>query len=371
MASAFAFVVGASCEVPALAPPLALLAAAVGYSRVYSGVHYPVDILVGGGVGAGVALLSRPAWPLVPRAARKAGASAERQQLAPNDDGSGLALVVNPEAGPAFRGAPLDRIRERLFRAQVVERGDQEDLSEILEELAEDWPILGICGGDGSVNAAAEVALAHERPLLVIPSGTMNHLARDLRLRSPDDAVGAFTRGQAVSVDVAAIDGRPFLNSASFGAYTDMVDHRKALEPWLGRWPAQLVGAVRAHFKRLPMTLTVDGRERRLWTVFVGNCRHEPPGFAPSWRPRLNDGLLDVRLVDAAPHWARLRLVPALVTGRVPSSVAYEQREARQLHVESDSPTMRLGRDGLTFDGTGAFTVEKRPEKLLVYAPHD
>jgi membrane-associated phospholipid phosphatase len=130
-ASAFAFAVGASCEVPALAPPLALLAAAVGYSRVYSGVHYPVDILVGGGVGAGVALLSRPAWPLVPRAARKAGASAERQQLAPNDDGSGLALVVNPEAGPAFRGAPLDQIRERLFRARIVERDEQEDLSEI------------------------------------------------------------------------------------------------------------------------------------------------------------------------------------------------------------------------------------------------
>ena len=58
-ASAAAFSTGVTIELPALAPLIVTLAAAVAYSRIYTGVHYPSD------VGTGVALLSRAAWPKV------------------------------------------------------------------------------------------------------------------------------------------------------------------------------------------------------------------------------------------------------------------------------------------------------------------
>jgi membrane-associated phospholipid phosphatase len=66
-ASAAAFAVGASLEAPALAVPLGVAAAAVGVSRVYTGVHYPGDVLAGAAIGAGVALAMHR---LVPSAAR-------------------------------------------------------------------------------------------------------------------------------------------------------------------------------------------------------------------------------------------------------------------------------------------------------------
>ena len=138
----------------------------------------------------------------------------------------------------------------------------------------------------------------------------------------------------------------------------------------LGRWPAHILGAVRTHFAHRPMTVALDGRARRPWLVFVGNCRHEPPGFAPSWRPRLDDGALDVRLAHGGPRWSRLRLVPDVLAGRLPKSAAYEQWDARELRVQADGTSMRLARDGQTFDGSADFTVEKHPEKLIVYAPH-
>jgi undecaprenyl-diphosphatase len=54
-ASAFAFAVGASSELPAARAPLITMASAVAYSRVYVGVHYPLDVIAGAAAGAGLA----------------------------------------------------------------------------------------------------------------------------------------------------------------------------------------------------------------------------------------------------------------------------------------------------------------------------
>ena len=50
-ASAFAFAAGAGRGLPWLRPPLRVLAAAVACSRVYTGVHYPSDVLAGSVAG--------------------------------------------------------------------------------------------------------------------------------------------------------------------------------------------------------------------------------------------------------------------------------------------------------------------------------
>ncbi len=54
-AAAFAFATGAGEVLPATAPPLLALAALVGYSRIHTGVHYPVDVIAGALCGVGVA----------------------------------------------------------------------------------------------------------------------------------------------------------------------------------------------------------------------------------------------------------------------------------------------------------------------------
>ena len=53
-ASAFAFAAAVSSSIPPLAFPLTLMATAVGYSRVHTGVHFPADVLFGSVIGATV-----------------------------------------------------------------------------------------------------------------------------------------------------------------------------------------------------------------------------------------------------------------------------------------------------------------------------
>jgi membrane-associated phospholipid phosphatase len=72
-ASAFAFAYTVGRHYPGLAVPIRLLASAVAYSRVHTGVHYPGDVVLGSIVGAGTSAMVAAAWDRVYRSPRREG----------------------------------------------------------------------------------------------------------------------------------------------------------------------------------------------------------------------------------------------------------------------------------------------------------
>ena len=366
-ASGFAFAVGAGQEAPVLAGPLLALAALVGYTRVHSGAHYPSDAAVGAALGVGAAMLTRRLWPVAPHEPAHVRTALRRAEVSPSPDGAGLVVVVNRAAGSGS-GVPEEVGRE-LPRAEVVAVDDGAAFEAAIAEAAGRGSALGVAGGDGSVNAAASLAAEHGKPLFVVPGGTLNHFAFALGLEAIADAARAVREGRAVSVDRAVIDGHTFLNTASIGSYVDLVDAREKLQDTIGKWPAVVVALFRVLRRATPVDLEVDGVPRRIWMMFVGNCRYHPAGFAPSWRERLDDGQLDVRIVDGSQPWSRVRLLASVMTGRLGRCAAYEQRYVRRLDVRSRDGRLRLARDGETFDGPEELTIRKADDPLLVYVP--
>ncbi|MGZ4665472.1 MAG: phosphatase PAP2 family protein [Frankiaceae bacterium] len=67
-ASAAAFATGVCLEAPALAAPVGVLAGMVCLSRVYTGVHYPLDVVAGIGLGVACGLAATPLVRAVDRA---------------------------------------------------------------------------------------------------------------------------------------------------------------------------------------------------------------------------------------------------------------------------------------------------------------
>jgi diacylglycerol kinase family enzyme/membrane-associated phospholipid phosphatase len=373
-ASAFAFATAVSLEEPAFGLPLFAAAGTVAYSRTRTGVHYPSDVLAGAAMGAGIALATLRYWPLAPKTPARAAAAEVDPSSVPDPDGRGLVVVVNPEAGPAVVPNPARRLRRMLPAARIVVVGEEEPLEEVFAKESGGATCLGVAGGDGSVSVAAKKALELGRPLAVFPTGTLNNFAKDLGLHSVEDTVEAIQQARTAAVDVATLhgdasDGRTFVNTASFGAYVDLVRVRERLEDRIGKWPAVLVALTRVFRSANPLCVEIDGRARRVWMVFVGNCRLRPDGFAPTWRDRMDDGELDIRTIDASERFSRARLVWAVLTGGMDGSRVYERRRATEVHVRPLDGPLRLTCDGETFEGPDDFVIRKSTVPVTVFVP--
>ncbi len=179
--------------------------------------------------------------------------------------------------------------------------------------------MLGVCGGDGTVNAAAEVALRHGLPLAVLPGGTLNHFAYDLASRTPGTCAGPWRAVRAygwtwpVRLRRAAWDLPEHLQP---GRVPELVNERERWSPRIGGWPAGVLAAVRVlRADRHPLEAEVRGRRRPLWMLFAGNGTYHRRGIASGRRLDLADGQLDVRVVHGGRRPA-LRLLSAALAGR-------------------------------------------------------
>jgi undecaprenyl-diphosphatase len=282
-------------------------------------------------------------------------------------DGAGLRMVVNPDSGPMLSPDPTPTLQEAFPKAELIELTEDLDLDAVLR--APGAEVLGAAGGDGTINCVAAIASDLGLPLLAAPAGTFNHLCADARVDSVEQAIEALQHGEAVSVDVGRIDGKVFMNTATLGLYVELVDARERFEKKIGKLPALLVAVVLVLGKGEPMDLEIDGRHRRIWLLFAGNGTYHPHGMLPIGRPRLDDGLLDVRLIDGSVPWARTRLLGAIVLGRLNRTKAYEERRTDRISVCSRAGSLRVAIDGETCDVGDDFDIHKKALGLTLFSP--
>ncbi|MDL5204736.1 bifunctional phosphatase PAP2/diacylglycerol kinase family protein [Streptomyces sp. ALI-76-A] len=365
-ASAAAFAAGVALESPSWGAAVAPVAFSVAASRVYTGVHFPSDVLAGAALGAGAAFAVRR---LVPTRAQAVPSARPRAEVPALPDGEGLVMVANTGSGTADRVRALGAV---LPAAEIVEC-EPADVPAALEKAAARARVLGVCGGDGTVNTAAGIALRHGLPLAVLPGGTLNHFAYDLGVEGVRDLSRAVQEGEGVRVDVGRFTSGPqegfFLNTFSLGVYPELVRERERWSSRIGGWPAGVLAALRVvRADRHPLEARLRGEPRPLWLVFVGNGTYHRMGLTPGRRLDLADGRLDVRVVHGGRRPA-VRLLAAALAGPLTRSPAHAAVQVGRLHLAGIGPGTLLAYDGEVTEAAGEVTLEKLPQALTVYRP--
>lgn len=175
-----------------------------------------------------------------------------------------IVILANPAAGRRDRES-LSRFAEALAsparQVEIVESACVGDIRRLAREVEADC--LLVAGGDGSVNEAVAGLLSRSgvKPVLgVIPHGTVNILARELRLpRDPSALARAYIANKVGKLHPGLANEQPFVLMASAGLDAEAVRAvRPSLKRIIGR-TAYLVEAMRVFIRKsAPLEIHTD-----------------------------------------------------------------------------------------------------------------
>jgi diacylglycerol kinase family enzyme len=247
--------------------------------------------------------------------------------------------------------------------------------------LKGDADVIVAAGGDGTISSVAAALAGGDKPLGVLPMGTLNHFAKDLRIPADvAEAARVIADGHIQCVDLGRVNGQVFINNSSLGVYARALVNRDATRSqWgLSKWQAMAIAALRT-FWRAPMVhvrLDVDGEADELKTplVFVGNNRYRLDRLRIGGRDRLDEGVLSVYVARTSSRWGMLKLAIRGVMGQLEQArdfqtmfareVTIVTRHKKKLHVAADGELRRMESPLRYASWPGALRVFA-PEKRL------
>jgi diacylglycerol kinase family enzyme len=270
-------------------------------------------------------------------------------------------VLLNAGAGMNGRaGGAADDVRRALEAAGLeadVRAVEGSQLVQAAREAVAARPDAVVAvGGDGTVSAVASAVAGSGVPMGIIPLGTLNHFAKDLRLPLDlHEAARVIALGRAKDVDVARVNDRVFLNNSSIGIYPHVVRKRDEMRERLGRgkWAAML-SAVLALFRWFPtvrLRLFANGEsfERRTPFVFVGNNQYRLDLFSLGQRQRLDGGDLCLYFTNRTGRTGLLRLALRTMFGRLSQDRDFNMLCAKEVWIDASRRHLSVALDGEVF----------------------
>ena len=322
-----------------------------------------------------VAIASAAAWLLASVVARVALAGDLTDWRMPEHPAQPPArrpyLIMNPKSGGGKVGKfDLKRKAEDLG-AEVFLLGGAEpvDVAGVAREaVARGADLLGVAGGDGTQALVAAVAAEHGLPFVVISAGTRNHFALDLGLDREDPAacLGALSDGVELRVDLGMINGRVFVNNASFGAYAEVVEtpayRGDKLKTTLDLLPDLLQGHRGARLSARAGEVEIRSPQ----ALLVANNPYGTGDIAGlSRRARLDRGMLGVAGVKVR----SARQAADLIRGK--NAAGLRVLTTRKIEISADAASIPVGVDGEAVSVPTPVICTISPSALRVWVPRD
>ncbi len=272
--------------------------------------------------------------------------------------GAPVVVVANPTAGRGKSGKRIGvvdaMLRELRVEHEVLVAGSAKEMESTCRDAAERGAgVVAVIGGDGTVSCAANGVLGTGAVLAVLPAGTGNDFATAIGARTLRGSVRLLADPKTASIDVVRArtvgSERCFVNIAGAGFDSEVNETANAMHLNLGGTGTYVAALVKtlSRFTPAHYDLIVDDERLTLdaMLVVVGSGLSYGGGMKVLPDASLDDGVLDVCIVEALSKGAFLRAFPKVFMGTHTEHPKVRMMRATSVTIEANRD-MQVYADG-------------------------
>lgn len=257
-----------------------------------------------------------------------------------------VTLVQNPDAGA---GASVQRQFQRALEKAGHEVTPVDPDRGLGKSLGRRADVVIAAGGDGTVLSVARRLVRTELPLVILPLGTANNLARSVGM-APDveGLLGVLEAPVERHLDIGVATGswgeRYFCESAGVGLFGDLLQRGVDRSQKAPERAVRVLGDLLERTKPRRFTLSIDGEDAsgEFLMVEVMNARLLGPNVVLSPRSSPWDGALEVVLVRPKDKHRLASYLVALEANPEATPPRFETRKAKHVHFTLEHERLRV-----------------------------
>ena len=282
------------------------------------------------------------------------------------------ALIANPSSGGG-RGAVRTRELTNLLKGMNIEPdilisqkpGHAIELGRQVK--AGDYGCLLVLGGDGTISEVVKGLYGSDIPVATIPCGSCNDLAGTLGIpRKLEQAIEVISQGKTIRIDLFKDYENICAETIGCGFAADVAAAAIRLSRHFSGPISYFAGVLEtlSRFKTAEYHILIDGEEWQGFAsmVLINNTYRVGGGMKLTPEAEIDDGYLDIIIVNTSNKYELLRLLPLVYSGRHVKSPNVIIRRGRKFKVDS-SHRLRKMADG-DIIGTLPMDVEIIPSAM-------
>jgi diacylglycerol kinase (ATP) len=264
-------------------------------------------------------------------------------------DAADVVVVANPAAGHGKAGRLIGRVTTGLHRLRVPHELRVSESGPDVERLARaaaegGTGIVAALGGDGTASLAANGILGTGTALAALPAGTGDDFAKAIGAGKLATAIELLADPNTVDLDVIEVTTgaarRSFVNIAGAGFDSEVNETANGMSIKLGATGTYVAALLRtlSRFSPAAFTIQIDDERMELdaMLIEVGSGRWTGGGMKVLPDAVMNDGVLDVCIVEALSRTAFVRAFPRVFLGAHTTHPRVRMRTGTRVEVESN-----------------------------------
>ena len=288
-------------------------------------------------------------------------------------------FIINPISGSgknelseAFLGNYFSK--DKYLITLKISQYKSNSLTLTAESIREKAQIIVACGGDGTINEVASALVNTGIPLGIIPMGSGNGLASNLKIpKQLEKAIGVILKNKSVPIDVGRVNDSYFFSNTGFGFDASVIKNYEASQRRsLLTYVKASLQSFKEYHRQDEIVIEINGTSQMAnpFLIFISNSNVMGYGMSLTPKASLQDGLFDVVIVPKLPKWKMLvfGLLMLLKRPDFQKEVRCFQSKEIKLFKKSGGHFQSQIDGELLSISTSSVSIELRESALLVIA---